>query len=375
MEKYPGVGVYSKSDLNSAIAAGRIIKNEGFLDKHVGPASIDLTVADSKDIYRVERLIKPSEQKQERVLEILPQMGPTRIQIGDVLYPNHEYLMRSTVSVNFSPGMYGYANAKSTSGRNFVLVRTIVDHHGWFDTVDKRNKGFTGDIWISIKPLSHGIILTQDECYNQLRVFDGDTRLNEQGLRQALAGEDLLFKRDKTPYKQGDLNLFTNDGTVICTLYAPAKKLVGYKMRRSTKILDLTSRNIDPTDYVEPIYAEEGIKGDPDSGQVFIRGGDMLLLSTGPMIKIPVHLSSELRMLDPRLGLFFSHFAGYFDPGFFGTATLEVIALHDMTLRHGDPIARFELEHMRSETESYAKVGTYGGQIETQLPKQFAPWE
>ena len=97
----------------------------------------------------------------------------------------------------------------------------------------------------------------------------------------------------------------------------------------------------------------------------------MYLLSTHEMFKVPVHLCAELRALDPRLGLFFSHFAGFFDSGFFGTATLEVLAPFDMVLRHGDPVARFELEHLRSETVSYANAGTYQKQVFTQLPKQF----
>ena len=128
-------------------------------------------------------------------------------------------------------------------------------------------------------------------------------------------------------------------------------------------------------DYFEPVFAEEAIPGNPDSGFIRLKAWEYYLLSTNEMLKVPNNLCAELKALDPRLGLFFSHFAGFFDPGFFGTATLEVLAPHDMVLRHKDPVARFVFERMRSETISYGEKGNYQGQIETRLPKQFAPWE
>lgn len=367
---YQGKGVYSANDLREAIASSRIETLSGFRDQHVGPASIDLTVT-GEEMYHVERLFRPMGQRGETVRQVLEIMQPRPIKLGAELYPGHEYLMKATVNANFPPGMYSYKNAKSTSGRNFMLVRTITDKHGWFDTIDKRNQGFTGEVWLSIQPLGHGIILTQDECYNQMRVFDSDTRLKNDDLNQLLATENILFRRDGTPYKQGELSLFSNDGTVFCTLHAPGKKLVGFRLKRSKKMLDLSARGLDPTDFFEPLFAEEAIPGDPESGFVSLRAGEMYLLSTHEMFKVPVHLCAELRALDPRLGLFFSHFAGFFDSGFFGTATLEVLAPFDMVLRHGDPVARFELERLRNETVSYADAGTYHRQVLTQLPKQF----
>lgn len=368
---YSDRGVYSQSDLRDAIGAGRIKTLPGFKDSHVGPASIDLTVT-GEDMYHVERLFRPMSQRNETVRDVLKLMRSRPIKLGDELFPGHEYLMKASVDANFSPGMYAYKNAKSTSGRNFILVRTITDKHGWFDTLDKRNQGFTGEIWLSVQPLSHSIYLTQEECFNQMRVFNGDTRLKNNDLNHLLSTQDLLFRRDGSPYKQGELSLFSNDGSLFCTLHAPAKKLVGFKMKRTKKTLDLTSRNIDPTEFFEPVYAEEAIPGDPESGFVSLRAGDMYLLSTNEMFKVPDNMCAELRALDPRLGIFFSHFAGFFDTGFFGTATLEVLAPFDMVLRHGDPVARFELELLRSETVTYAGTGNYQRQIYTQLPKQFA---
>jgi hypothetical protein len=49
-----------------------------------------------------------------------------------------------------------------------------------------------------------------------------------------------------------------------------------------------------------------------------------------------------------------------------------VLAPFDMVLRHGDPVARFELELLRSAADSYAITGNYQAQVNTNLAKQFA---
>lgn len=371
---YSGQGVFSKKDLTELVSTGRIETLPGFDLSHIGPASVDLTMTD--EIYRVDDLITPSGPRNEKVRNLLSLMGAKKVTFGDNAEVGGVYLAKATVNANFSPGIYGYLNAKSTSGRNFLLVRTVADYVEGFDVLDKRRGGYSAEVWLAIQPLAYPIILDNKERLNQLRMFDQDTRLKENDLAELILTKNLLHRRDdEMPYRQGELSLFAEDGSVYCTLFAEGKKLVGYKTKHTRKALDLSSRNLNPREYFEPVYAEEMVPGDPKSGFVRLNAGDHLLLSTNEMINMPETHCAELTALHPRLGLFFSHFAGFFDPGFFGTATLEVLAPHDMILRHRQAIARFVFERMRSKTVSYKKSGTYHGQIETQLPKQFHSWE
>jgi dCTP deaminase len=371
---YPGQGAFSLNDLKTLVTSGRIETLPGFDSTHVGPASIDVSV--TEEAYRVDHLLTPSGPRKERVRDILPLMGPRNIKFGDVMEVGSIYLAKATISANFCPGIYGYFNPKSTSGRNFLLVRAITDYVEGYDTADRRREGYTAEFWLALQPLAFPIVFNNKERYNQLRMFDGDTRLNDNKLAELLLKKNILHRRDsQMPYRQGELSLFAEDGSIFCTLYAPAGKLVGYRAKRTRKPLDLSSRGLDPREYFEPIYAEETISGDSKSGIVRVRAHDHLLLCTNEMLNVPVTHCAELRALDPRLGLFFSHFAGFFDPGFFGSATLEVLAPHDMVLRHRQAIARFVFEEMRSKTVSYKKAGTYHGQVDTQLPKQFAEWK
>ncbi|MFA6608597.1 MAG: 2'-deoxycytidine 5'-triphosphate deaminase [Candidatus Paceibacterota bacterium] len=365
-------GVFSQQDLKDIVANGRVKPLTGFSEKHIGPASIDITT--TGEAYRVDRLLPPSQLANETVRYLLPKMGASKIDIGKAMEVGCTYVAKASIDINFPPGIYGYLNAKSSSGRNFLFVRSLADGVHMFDCVDQRDKGYTGELWLVIQPLAYPIIFTDKECYNQLRVFNGDTRFKQKDLDELLLKKDLLYRRSQEPYNQGGLSLFTHDGSVLCTLHSPPEKMVGYKAKRTAKPLDLSSRDQDPKDYFEPVYAERFGSG-KDEGVVCVEAGRYYLLSTNEMLKIPKVNTAELTALDPRLGFFFTHFAGFFDPGFFGTATLEVFAPHDEFLRHKKPLARFILEKMRKETVSYAVSGNYSGQIETQLPKQFVAWK
>jgi deoxycytidine triphosphate deaminase len=365
-------GVFSQENLQGLVANGRIKTLPGFRERHIGPASIDITT--TGEVYRVDKLLQPSQLENETVRSLLPKMGASAISLGSVMEVGSTYIAKATLDINFPPGLYAYLNAKSSSGRNFLFVRSLADGIHKFDSVDRKNKGYTGDLWLVIQPLAFPVILTDKECYNQIRVFDADTRFTQRDLEQTLIEHDLLHRRTtQQAYEQSDLSLFTDDGSVLCTLDAFPGKCIGYKAKRTAKPIDLTSRNLNPHDYFEQVFGEL-FGSEKYDGYVRVEAGHHYLLATNEMLRIPVSTTAELTALDTRLGFFFTHFAGFFDPGFFGTGTLEVFAPHDTILRHKQPVARFVYERMRSLTASYADIGNYSGQIETQLPKQFTKW-
>lgn len=368
------LGVFPKPDLLGMIHNGRIIPKENFSEAHVGEASIDVTITD--EVYVVTRVLQPDQRKGETVRSLLRMMGARKVEHGSVLNVGLSYLAKASIDLNLPPGVYGFFNAKSTSGRLFVFVRTIADKIFMFDSADKRREGYSGEVWLVIEPLAFPIILNAKECFNQLRIFNGDTRFGEKDLQDLLVTHDLLYHREtQMPYHQAELSLFTYDGSVLCTLFAKDELHVGYKTKISgVEPIDLSARDLDPKKYFELVFAEQLEEGNENSFGVNIEAGRHFLLCTNEMYKVPTTCSSELVALDRRLGDVFTHFAGYFDPGFFGTGTLEVFSPRTVFLRHGQPIARFLLEKMCSEAPSYASRGTYAGQIPTRLPKQFCAW-
>jgi dCTP deaminase len=365
-------GVFSKQDIFRLLEAGRIIPCEGFKSGHVQPASLDLTVS-GPSVFELDVGFKPNSVTQT-VQELVESFcKPLRVvNLGEVLYPGRTYLAKASADLNFPPGMYAYANAKSTSGRNFLLVRVIADYCTDFDSIDHRDKGYKGNVWFLMQPLVYPIILTDKEAYIQMRIFDQDTRFSEQDLRRHLQTENFFFDHNDRPYDQDKIRTSPGVGSLLSTLWAREGKIIGFKAvcKDIGSPLDLTRRDVDPSRYFEPVYAQADPSNE-EGGLVILEPNSYYLLSTEQRFKVPRTLSAELQMLDPRIGLFFSHFAGFFDPGFFGTPTLEVFSMVRTALRHGDVVGRFGLEYMRSETDSYNKTGNYGEQRRTTLPKQF----
>jgi dCTP deaminase len=366
-------GVFPKADLLNLVTCGRVYALDGFQQSHVGVASIDVTT--TGEGYEIARVLQPNPRHGETVRELLPRMGASRIALGDVLQPGSSYLVKASIDINFPPGIYGYLNAKSTSGRNFLHVRSLADRICEFDSVDNRKSGYTGELWLLLEPLVYPIVFTDQECYTQMRVFNADTRFSQQDLDALLEANDLLFRyKNREPYKQGGLSHFTHDGSIWCTLRAKGTEPIGYKAKRSREPLDLAARNVDPSEYFEPVFAEQFGDGETGWG-VSLQSFEYYLLSTQEMLKVPLHVTAELVGLDRRVGDVFTHFAGFFDPGFFGTGTLEVHAARgNIFLRHQHPFARFVFESLRAPAESYGNNGTYQEQIGTRLPKQFAAW-
>ena len=368
------IGVFSKNDLVKMVENGRLIPCVGFDMDHINTASVDLT--STGEAYTLKTLLQPSQIQDETVRELLPFMEATRIELGAVLDVGSTTITKASLEVNFPPSVYGYLNAKSSSGRCFVFARSLADRQNMFDSADRRRNGYSGELWIVIQPLAFPIVFTNKERYDQLRIFNGDTRFKQKDLDDLLLDHDLLYRREtQEPYKHSELSLFTDDGSILCTLHAPVNKIIGYRCKKGSLAVDLTKRNLDPKDYFEPVYAEEKIINGKTISFVKVEGGYYYLLSTNEILKVPDTHTAELVALDTRLGFFFSHFAGFFDNGFFGTATLEIFSPFTIWLRHKQPVARFVFEKLRSKAPSYKEKGTYQSQIETQLPKQFLSWK
>lgn len=234
--------------------------------------------------------------------------------------------------------------------------------------MDMREHGLTAEVWLLIQPLVYPVAATPHECLSQMRVFNGDSRISsEAGLSEFLLTHDLLYRLNGAPYGQGELDLKTNSGVFLMTLEAETEGVIGYRARATDKVLDLTDRGLDPQEYFDTVYAEK--RG--DISFVRLEPGKYYLLTSHEQVKVPVTHSIEMKGIDQKYGDFFAHFAGFFDPGFFGTATLEVMSPFGECVRHGQPVAAFEIEQVQTATTSYADIGNYVGQIGTKLPKQF----
>jgi len=110
-----------------------------------------------------------------------------------------------------------------------------------------------------------------------------------------------------------------------------------------------------------------------DSDELVIEQGQLFLLDTIEYVTMPIDYGGMLMLKSSmgRMGLEHLH-AGWFDPSFQGTATLEVTNLHPypVTLKRGQPIVQLVLMKMAQRpSRGYDATGRYNGQNSPQVAR------
>jgi dCTP deaminase len=145
--------------------------------------------------------------------------------------------------------------------------------------------------------------------------------------------------------------------------------LVGYRAQKFTGVIDLDSiAEYDPGDFWEQVHVRNFNKLILDPNQFYV-------LASRERIRIPPDWAAEMVPIDPMMGEFRVHYAGFFDPGFGATengrpgsrAVLEVRS-HEVpfVLEDGQAIGRLVYEPMaetpdvlfgQTETSNYQGQG------------------
>ena len=355
-----GTGALPKEMLSELL--GTFVQDvaSGFLN----PASIDLPL--SEEAYRLESIFLPKPGCTVR--SMLEQIGYRPHDLSNPLEVGVAYLIRVGGSWSLPKSTYAYANPKSSSGRVNLFCRLICDGVTIYDHMPE---GFEGECWMLVRPDSFPIVLAPNLSVAQVRIFDGKSFLNEFDTAIAVKKFGLIFDSDGK--KRDPKGLNTHADSIFLSLAVGED--FGYECRGSHKPLDFGRTDAhDPFDYFTPISAP--------NGTYTLRKGSFYILSTLERVMVPPYLSAELRPIDVRLGEFRSHAAGYIDPGWgFGEngeahgrpITLEVIPHEDMTVHHGQTIARVRYERMKKPPSvSYDSAGSnYVLQSGPRLSKHF----
>ena len=122
-----------------------------------------------------------------------------------------------------------------------------------------------------------------------------------------------------------------------------------------------------------PARARNGVKLSPGSllkpletrhGELLLDPGEFYILASKDDVQIPVLEAAEMTPIDPSVGEFRVHYAGFFDPGFghsgaggSGSRAVLEVRSHEVPfiLEHGQVVGRLVYEHMLSRP-----TGLYG---------------
>ena len=361
----------SSRQIASLFKSGAVSAHTPLLDAQYQPASLDLRLGSKA--YRVRASFLPG--KQRTVADLLSALNCDEISLeggGAVLEQGCFYVVPLQETVALPENISGAANPKSSTGRLDIFTRLITDHGDRFDLIAP---GYKGPLYAEVSPRSFSVRARAGSRLNQLRF-----RLHKADAPHEtnfiLPDAMLADLHARAPLVDGPLNL--REGVVLRVALSRETlgETIGYRAQKHADVIDvdrLSAYRID--DYWDrlPARADKRLILDP---------GDFYILASQERLHIPAEYAAEMAPIDPAIGEFRVHYAGFFDPGFGATprgtpgsrAVLEVRSREvPFILEDGQFIGRLVYERMAEPPQALygeSGVSNYQGQ-DLKLSKHF----
>lgn len=330
-------GILPCQSIEALIAAGAVTSATPFDADQVQPASLDLRLGGHA--WRVRASFLPGRRRvEERIADVA--MHRLDLTGGAVLEKGCVYIVELQERLKLPPGLIARANPKSSTGRVDVFVRLLTDRGDAFDDVAE---GYEGPLYLEVAPQTFSILVRPGTRLNQLRLKAGDPpRLETRSVGVEL-GEGI----------------------------------VGFRGRRHAGVIDLDKIDgHDPRAYWEPLEAR--------GGELLLDPGEFYILASSDAVEIPVLQAAEMTPIDPSVGEFRVHYAGFFDPGFgtdeahgAGSRGVLEVRTHDtpFLLEHGQTVARLVYEPLTERPKRlYGEGGSHYQSQGLKLSKHFKAW-
>jgi len=336
-------GILPYQSIEALIANQAITAETPFAAVQVQPASLDLRLGARVWRVRASFLAGRGRTVRERLDEVA--MHRLDLAEGAVLERGCVYIAELQERLALPPGVSARANPKSSTGRVDVFVRLLTDYSTAFDDVAE---GYRGPAYIEIAPQTFSVLVRTGTRLNQLRLKRGDS-----GPRRIInVGVDLTGA------------------------------IVGFRARRHAGLVDLDHEDgHDPRDFWQPLEPRPSRQG---VGELLLDPGEFYILASKEAIEIPVLEAAEMTPIDPSVGEFRVHYAGFFDPGF-GTAEANALGSRGVLevrshetpflLEDGQIVARLVFEPLSERpSKIYGFDGSHYQRQGLKLSKHFRAW-
>ncbi len=355
-------GLFSRQKIK-AMAGRKLIEAQPEIEEsQFQPASLDLRLGE--EAFRVRASFLPG--RGATVRERLKSLEPERISLtgdGAVLEKGIVYVAPLLESLKLRPSISGAANPKSSTGRLDIFTRLIVDESEAFDEAPL---GYRGELWLEISPRSFSVRVREGSRLCQIRFRSRNPQQNSL-FDFALADKKVRERHDLSPLVDSELKL--REGLIVHVGLAGAPgEIVGYRAIKNSNVIDVDRpRGYAAEDFWEPIRARS-------DGRLILDPEEFYILASREKMQIPSDLAAEMAPIDPAIGEFRVHYAGFFDPGFGqgadgapnAKAVLEVRSRDvPFLLEDGQPVGRLIYEKLAGAAdELYGASATsnYQGQ-------------
>ena len=342
------VGVFPRQRIQVLIRRRMIRASQEIGDDQLQPASLDLRLG--RTAHRVRASFLPGAGR--RVQEQLDHLALDEIslQTGAVLERGCVYVVELEESLALPDSVAAVANPKSSTGRLDVFTRLIADNSEIFDHV---RSGYRGPLYAEISPRTFSVRVRQGSRLNQLRFRRrassqadyADFRLSDRALAEI---------HDRTPLIDGEPTIRHGLHLRVDLTGKASSGLIGYRAQRYTGIIDI--------DEVGQCRADDfwdRIEARPDK-RLILDPYEFYILASKEALHIPPELAAEMVAIDPAMGEFRVHYAGFFDPGFghaaaggAGARAVLEVRSHEVpfVLEDGQIIGRLVYERLTERPE------------------------
>jgi dCTP deaminase len=331
-------GILPCQSIEDLIAEEAITSLTPFDKDQVQPASLDLRLGARAWRVRASFLPGRSRRVSQRLADVaMHELDLTR---GAVLERGCVYIAEVQERLALPANVSARGNPKSSTGRIDVFVRLLTDHGPAFDDVEA---GYEGPLYIEISPHTFSVLARTGTRLNQLRLKRGEPA--KLSIRSV--GVDL------------------------------SPGIAGFRARRHAGVVDLDHEDgHDPRDFWEPLI--------PRNGQLLLDPGEFYILASKEDIEIPALEAAEMTPIDPSVGEFRVHYAGFFDPGFgteeamaVGSKGVLEVRSHEtpFLLEDGQTVARLVYEPLTARpARLYGEGGSHYQRQGLKLSKHFKVW-
>ena len=354
-------GVLPLQHLRQLATEGGIIAPGGVDALHFQPASLDLRLGKYAWQVRAGFLPGPDATVRQRMRSL--RMNRIDLTEGAVLAIGGVYVVRLQEGLHLPKGVWGVANAKSTTGRLDVFTRLIADYSSEFDRLPL---GYRGPLYAEISPRTFSLLVRRGSRLNQIRLSRGNP---------VISGHRLQNLHDTTPLVDAQAEIDAEGLRFSVDIDGHAGRLTGWRAKRHSRKIDIDKTGAYAVkDFWDPVYGE--------NGGLVLEPGAFYILAAREAVRIPPDYAAEMTPYLPSVGEFRVHYAGFFDPGFGfgldndrGARSVLEVRCHEtpFILRHGQVVGRLVFEDMLEAPELVYGKGSganYQGQG-LQLARQF----
>lgn len=320
----------------------KVIQSPLGIDRgNIQPASLDLRLGTRAWRIRASFLPGKGRTVQDQIHKF--SMQTIDIQGGAILERHCMYLVELAEILKLPESLSVFANPKSSTGRLDILTRLISDECEIFDYVPA---GYNGKLYVEVYPQTFAVKVRTGTKLNQIR-FVRRAGPQDPYQRAKLTDKQLRALNKSEKIVSGDPSI--REGLNLSVNLRPDThdQIIGYRATRFAAVVD-----VDEIGACKISDFWQALRPSSD-GTLILDPSEFYILASSEMMRIPALYAAEMVAIDPMMGEFRAHYAGFFDPGFGvsegsdgAKAVLEVRSDIPFVLEHGQSIARLIYERL-----------------------------